>query len=274
MTGGASEGRRTELLRDLDRDTGWVLLVDGVEQSYVDVEDPTHLEFEYMQHIALAVDATLPAPGPVRAVHLGGGAQTIPRWLHATRAGTTQVVIESDPAVLDTVAWLGPVPGCEVIVGDALRALEVLPASTFDLLVWDLYDGPRAVTATLTGEAIAGMRRLLRDDNGVLVLNVSDVKPFDVVRPVLAAMREHCADVVVLAEPSTLRGRRSGNCVLVGATAAALPVEELRRLGAGAPVRARVVAADELAGFVGAARPASVDEPLPLPDEALGRGFL
>jgi spermidine synthase len=269
-----TEPRRTELLRDLDRDTGWVLLVDGVEQSYVDVADPTHLEFEYMQHLALAVDAVLPAPTPIRAVHLGGGAQTIPRWLHATRPGTTQVVIEADAAVLDAVAWLGPVPGCEVVVGDALTAVATLPDATFDLLVWDLYDGPRAVTATLTGDAISGMRRLLRADSGLLVLNVSDVVPFDVVRPVLAAMRACCADVALLAEPSTLRGRRSGNCVLVGTASAPLPVDTLRRRGAGAPVRARLVAGDELVEFVGTARPATADEPLPLPDEALGRGFL
>ena len=30
-----------ELLRDLDRDTGWTLMVEGAEQSYVDVEDAT-----------------------------------------------------------------------------------------------------------------------------------------------------------------------------------------------------------------------------------------
>jgi hypothetical protein len=48
-----SAPRTVELLRDLDRPTGWVLLVDGVEQSYVDVVDPTHLEFEYMQHMAI-----------------------------------------------------------------------------------------------------------------------------------------------------------------------------------------------------------------------------
>ena len=269
-----TEQRRTELLRDLDRDTGWVLLVDGVEQSYVDTVDPTHLEFEYMQHMALAVDAALPPPGPVRAVHLGGGAQTMPRWLHATRPGTTQVVIESDPAVLDAVAWLGPVPGCEVVVGDALSVMRVLPARAFDLLVWDLYDGPRAVTTTLTGAAVDEMRRLVGDDTGLLVLNVSDVLPFEVVRPVLAALRDRCADVALLAEPSTLRGRRSGNCVLVGAAGAPLPVSVLCRVAAAAPVRARVVAGDDLDVFVGDAQPASEERPLPLPDAALGRGFL
>jgi spermidine synthase len=262
------------LLRDLDRSTGWVLLVDGVEQSYVDEVDPTHLEFEYMQHMALVLDAVLPRPVPVRALHLGGGALTMPRWLTATRPGTTQVVIESDPTVLDVVAPLGPVPGCEVIVGEAIRAAQVLPPETFDVVLWDLYDGPRADTATLTGTGVQTMRQVLRPDTGVLILNVSDVVPFEVVRPVLAAMGACCAEVALLAEPSTLRGRRSGNCVLVGSTRSGLPLDELRRVSAAAPVRARVVAGSELDALVGDARPATEDDPLPLPDEALGRGFL
>ena len=31
---------------DRRRERGWTLLVDGVPQSYVDLADPTHLEFE------------------------------------------------------------------------------------------------------------------------------------------------------------------------------------------------------------------------------------
>src|SRR3954447_1763214 len=99
--------RSVELLRDLDRSTGWVLLVDGVEQSYVDVEDPTHLEFEYMQHMAIVIDAALAPPQPLRALHLGGGAMAMPRWVAATRPGSRQVVVESAADVLSAVAPLG-----------------------------------------------------------------------------------------------------------------------------------------------------------------------
>ena len=31
-----------------------------------DVEDPGHLVFEYIQHMAAVIDAALPAPGPLR----------------------------------------------------------------------------------------------------------------------------------------------------------------------------------------------------------------
>ncbi|MDQ1697109.1 MAG: hypothetical protein QOJ03_2462 [Frankiaceae bacterium] len=265
---------RVELLRDLNRETGRVLLVDGVEQSYVDVADPTHLEFEYVQHMALALDATRPPPEAVSALHLGGGALTLPRWLSATRPGSRHVVIESCPAVLDAVASLDPVADCDVLQRDVHDVLGSLPEETFDVAVWDLYDGPRAVLTALTFPAILELRRVLRSADGIAVLNVSDVAPFDVVRPVVAAMRACFADVAVLAEPATLRGRRSGNCVVLGACGSGLPDEELNRRAAGAGVRARVVHGEDLVAFVGAAVPPTDEAPLPRPDASLGRGFL
>jgi hypothetical protein len=263
---------RVELLRDLDRPSGRVLLVDGVEQSYVDDADPTHLEFEYMQHMALVVDAVRPRPDSLTAVHLGGGALTMARWLAATRPGSRQVAVESSDDVLETLRELAPVV-CELVIDDALHALERITPCDADVVIWDLYDGPRAVTLALTIEALRGMRRLLTD-RGVLVLNVSDATPFDVVRPVLAAVHACFDDVVLLAEPGTLRGRRSGNCVLVGAVGFSLPTRALVRAGAAAPVRASVLAGANLSAFIGSAVPATTADPLPPPDPARGRAFL
>lgn len=262
---------RVELLRDLDRPSGRVLMVAGVEQSYVD-DDPTHLEFEYMQHMALVLDIERPGRVPVRALHLGGGALTMPRWLAATRPGSRQLALESSTDVLETVRDLARV-ACEVRVDDAVSAVETLPAGDTDVVIWDLYDGPRAITAGLTLEVMVAMRRTLAD-GGVALLNVSDMTPFDVVRPVLAALRTCFDDVVLLAEPSTLRGRRSGNCVLVGRVGRPLAHDALVRAGAGAPVRATVLADDKLDAFVGDIKPATVADPLPPPDPRRGRAFL
>jgi len=262
---------QVELLQDLDRPTGRVLLVDGVEQSYVD-DDPSHLEFEYMQHMALVVDIVRPYAHPVRAVHLGGGALTMPRWLAATRPGSRQLAIEASTDVLAVGRDLAPV-SCEVRIGDAVEAVHTLPSGDTDLVIWDLYDGPRAVTAGLTLECVQAMRRLL-DDGGLALFNVSDMTPFDVVRPVLAAVRTCFDDVVLLAEPSTLRGRRSGNCVLVGLVGGTLPHAALARAGAAAPVRATVVSGAKLDDFVGDSTPATAADPLPLPDPRRGRAFL
>jgi len=261
-----------ELLRDLDRDTGWTLMVDGAEQSYVDVEDATHLEFEYMQHIALVVDAVFDAEQPLSALHLGGGACTLPRWLAATRPGSTQRVIESSAQILEATRPLGGIPGCEVVLGDAVPALARDADAGRDLVIWDLYDGPRLVTSTLTLQSVQQIRRVLRAD-GLALFNLSDATPFDVVRPGVAAVNVVFKDSLLLAEPTILRGRRSGNCVLV-ASDRALPVPTVRRRAAAAVTRGRVLAGEQLETFRADALPPTDDRPLPEPDEASGRGFL
>jgi hypothetical protein len=263
-----------ELLRDLDRPTGWVLMVEGVEQSYVDVADPSYLAFEYMQHMALVLDATCPRPQPLRTLHLGGGAGTMARWLSWTRPGSTHRLIEHSPAVVDLVAQLELPEHCEVTVADARVAVDDQPAAAYDLLLWDLYDGPRAVTTALTLEALSGMHATLAAPAGVIALNVSDAAPFDVVRPVAAALRMLFADVCVLAEPGTLRGRRSGNCVLAGTVSGRFDTAVLTRLAASCPTRARLLAGPDLTAFVGAAAAATDASPLPPPDPARGRAFL
>src|SRR5947209_2960422 len=58
-----------ELLADADRPGAYLLAVDEVAQSYVDLIDPTHLEFGYVQALALLVDVLgPPAPRPVDTV--------------------------------------------------------------------------------------------------------------------------------------------------------------------------------------------------------------
>ena len=52
---------KIELLRDDDHANAWLLLVDGVPQSYVDLDDPTHLDFPYVQLIAAVIDAAFPS---------------------------------------------------------------------------------------------------------------------------------------------------------------------------------------------------------------------
>ena len=57
-------GGTAELLADADRDGSWVLMVDGTPQSHVDLDDPTHLEFEYVRRIAEVLEETVLARPP------------------------------------------------------------------------------------------------------------------------------------------------------------------------------------------------------------------
>ena len=68
-----------------------IMVIDGVDSSYVALSDPTRLEFEYTRWIAHLLDTSAP-PGPLTVVHVGGGGATLPRYVAVTRPGSSQLV--------------------------------------------------------------------------------------------------------------------------------------------------------------------------------------
>ena len=86
-----------EIVADDERDGGRLLLLDGVGHSYVDLDDPTHLEFDYVQSIASLIDTAYPSGEALTGYHLGAGGLTVPRYLDVVRPGTTSLVSEIDP---------------------------------------------------------------------------------------------------------------------------------------------------------------------------------
>lgn len=257
---------KPELVRDLDRPSGWWLLVGGSEQSYVDVADPMHLEFEYVQMAAYLLDTVLPDNHPIVAVHGGGGLLTIPRWLAARNPGSRQVVAEHSPVIARVAASLGEVPGVEVVVADAVDVLSTQPKQAADVVVCDVYDGPETVTTVFTLPVTAMIRDRLRP-GGTYVCNLSDATPFALTRTVVATLRAVFGVVVLLAEPPVLRGRRSGNVVLLGSDKRIATAALSRRARAG-PTQARVLSGARLDEFVGRARPAHDEADLPASGES------
>src|SRR5258708_19735628 len=91
------------LAADADRPAAWTLLADGFPQSHVDLDDPRHLEFEYVRRIGHLLDLAAPAGVPLRVLHLGGGALTLARYVAATRPGSRQLAVDSDAALVEFV---------------------------------------------------------------------------------------------------------------------------------------------------------------------------
>ncbi|MEU9130481.1 fused MFS/spermidine synthase [Kitasatospora sp. NPDC048540] len=259
---------------DLDRDGGWLLTLDGTPQSYVDLADPTHLEFEYVRRLAHLADAIAPAGRPLTALHLGGGALTLPRYLAATRPGSRQRVVEVDGPLVRFVADLLPWPdGIEVTVGDARAALAEAPAAAADLLVADVFHGSRTPAHLTTVEFLELAAAALRP-GGCYVANLADGPPLAFARAQAATLRRVFPSTCLIAEPAVLRGRRYGNILLAGSTGE-LPVRELSRRVAADPFPARLADADELAGLARGARPvtdAHAEDSPPPPDGAFSVG--
>ncbi len=252
--------------------TGFELDVAGTPQSHVDLDDPTHLHFEYVARMGAVIDR-LRMPGqPLTAVHLGAGALTIPRYIEATRPGSRQQVIELEPALVELVKTNLPLPRGAAIrtrVGDAREGLGRLPAAltgAVDLLVSDVYAGSQTPAHLTTIEFYRAAAALLAPD-GVLLVNVADGAGLAFARRQVATVRSVLPHTVVLAEVQVLRGRRFGNLV-VAASAAALSTEWLPRLMAAGPHPAKVAQGAELDEFVRGARIATDADATPSPRPA------
>ncbi|HVT63649.1 MAG TPA: fused MFS/spermidine synthase [Mycobacteriales bacterium] len=260
---------KLELLQDAERPGGWWLIVGGSEQSFIDLDDPSHLEFEYVQMMGYVIETVFPDDTPLRALHLGGGLCTVPRWLADRYPGSKQRVVERDEEVAKIATSLRPMPKLELVIGDARETLARMKPRSLDLLVSDVYVGPETVMSVYPQPALEMAKKTLMPD-GLYVCNISDAAPFDLARTVAGMLRELYGDVVLLAEPGVLRGRRSGNFVL-GATDNYLDVEELGRRAAGGPVKVRLIADDDLEAFIDGAEPAHDEDDLPRSGESVGR---
>ncbi|MEU2656863.1 fused MFS/spermidine synthase [Streptomyces sp. NPDC007325] len=264
------------LMPDVDRERAWLLTVDGAPQSYVDLDAPDHLEFEYARRLGHVVDGAADAGLPLDVLHLGGGALSLPRYVAATRPGSRQDVVEADGGLVALVAEHLPLPegsGVTVHTADARAWLGTAPADSADLIVGDVFGGSR-VPAHLTSLAYAReLRRVLRP-GGIYAANLADGAPFAFLRGQLATFAAVFPELALIAEPAVLRGRRFGNAILV-ASAAPLDVPALSRRTAGDAFPARVEHGAALARFTGDAVPVddaeAVGSPVP-PDGAFGIG--
>lgn len=271
----ANSGHHAVITPDRWIPGAYTLTVDGTPQSHVDLEDPTHLFFEYVQRMGHVIDQ-LGMPGqPLTAVHLGAGALTLPRYIEATRPGSRQQVIELESDLVELVReelpW-SPRASIRIRHGDARDVLGRLPAGlrgTVDVVVVDVFSGART-PAHVTSIEFYRLAAALLAPGGVLLANIADGPGLSFARGQAATLREAVGEVAALAETQVLKGRRFGNVVLV-ASARPLPLEWLPRLLAAGPHPAKVVAGDELRSFVADA-PVVTDEtavPSPPPSKSV-----
>ncbi|MCD7442852.1 spermidine synthase [Streptomyces lincolnensis] len=260
-----------KLMPDVDRARAWLLTVDGAPQSYVDLDDPAHLEFEYARRLGHVLDVVAEEGRPLDVLHLGGGALTLPRYVAVTRPGSRQDVVEADRGLLELVLEHLPLPegsGVAVHAADARAWLENAPADSADVLVADVFGGSR-VPAHLTSVAYAReAARVLRGD-GVYLANLADAVPFRFLRSQLATFAGEFEELALLAEPGVLRGRRFGNAVLV-ASHRPVDLPALARRTAADAFPARVEHGAGLRDFIAGAKPVRDEDAVPSPEPPAG----
>lgn len=257
-----------EVLPDPAQAGNWLVRMGTTDQSHVNPDDPTHLEFDYMQRIAVHLDHHAPAGERYRVVHLGGAGLTLARYLAHTRPTSPQIVCEPNEALTAAVREHIPLPrnsGIKVRPVDGRSGVAAMPDDYADVVIIDAFTGARVPADLVTAEFFADVRRICRPTAQVL-MNVTDTHPFTWTRRVVAGLRLYFSEVSLSTESATLKGRRFGN-VVIGASRVPLPIEALNRAAAGAPFPYRVVVSEHLDTLVAGAQPfhdgASEESPLP-----------
>ncbi|MGN6796019.1 MAG: spermidine synthase [Streptosporangiaceae bacterium] len=274
--------RSIELVGDSDRPGGWTLVADGFPQSYVDLDDPRHLEFEYVRRLGHLVDLAAPAGQPVRVLHLGGGALTLARYIAATRPGSAQFAVDNDAELVAVVRdrlplaqpsrRTGAAGRIRIRVADARPVVEQAGPGSFGLVVADIFAGGRTPAHLTSSEFTAAAARTLAP-RGTFTVNIGDGPPLAHARARVAAVRSAFTHVLVIADPGMLRGRRFGNLIAAGSRYE-LPVADLIRRAAADPFPGRVVHGAELDQFIAGAKPITdaSAEPSPNPPPDLFTG--
>ncbi|MCH5671658.1 spermidine synthase [Streptomyces gilvus] len=266
----AVDGGLAELIPDRERARAWTLLIDGAPQSHVDLDDPAHLSFEYQRRLGHVIDLAAPPGRPVHAVHLGGGALTLARYVAATRPRSTQQVVERDAALVQLVRRQLPLdPGARIRVRatDAREGLAKVLDGWADLVIADVFSGARTPAHLTSTEFLDEVRRVLKP-GGVYAANLADGPPLAHLRGQIATAAARFSELALVADPTVLRGKRFGNAVLV-ASDTPLPVAELTRRAASDPHPGRLEHGRALRDFTGGASPvtdaAATASPAPPP---------
>jgi spermidine synthase len=234
---------------------GRTLILNSARHSYVDLNDPEHLEFAYVQWIGAVTDMVRLPGAPISALHLGGGGFTVPTYVQTTRAGSDQLVLELDGGLVDLDRrrlGLRTGPRLRVEVGDARVHLAEQATGGYDLVVGDAFGHLVVPWHLATREMAADVARVLKAD-GMYVQNVIDYPPDRFIRSQLATVADVFPHVALVAPPAALAGETGSNFLIV-ASKAPLRLDQLRERLELVNEPVTLLSGDELTAFVGDAR--------------------
>jgi hypothetical protein len=194
--------------RDPRRPSGWLLRQRDMDASYVDLADPSHLEFDYLRWIRMV----LWAARAHRVLHVGGGACALPRALAAEDPHSRQEVCEVDADVLALARehlGLRRTAGLRVRHAEGRAHVARQADGAWDAVVVDAFIGAAVPRRLITVEALVDVARVAP----LALINVVDNRAARDVRTVAAGLTEAYPVVWML-------GGRAGNTVVAGAVAA------------------------------------------------------
>src|SRR5581483_10218123 len=150
-----------ELTAEIDprRSSGRLLRQAGMDASYVDLADASHLEFDYLRWLRTVLHVARAR----RVLHIGGGACALPRALAAEDPGGRQEVCEIDADVLALARehlGLRRAAGLHVRHVDGRAHLAAQADGSWDAIVVDAFVGARVPPVLVSVDALADAARV------------------------------------------------------------------------------------------------------------------
>jgi spermidine synthase len=181
-------------VREEEHDGGpvQVLILDRMVHSYTSLNDPTKLVYGYEQIYAEVTAYRAQRDDHLRALFIGGGGYTFPKYLEAVYPGSDIHVIEIDPGVTQ-IAYdlLGLSRDTHIVTTnqDARLFLEQRPTQLYDLIVGDAFNDFSVPYHLTTKEFNDRVRAWLADD-GLYMVNIIDGPRGDFVRAYTYTLRQ------------------------------------------------------------------------------------
>jgi spermidine synthase len=254
------------VISDFEFENGRILVLDNLWHAFVDLEDPTRLQFGYIRWFAAAAQPLVDDRGEeLEALHLGGGGFAFPRYLRAVAPGSSHRILELDPAIVEVgqqELGLRLDENLAVTLGDARLSIETQPTDGFDLVAGDAFGGLSVPWHLTTSEFLGQVDRVLRPD-GRYVMNLIDRPQLRFVRAEVATLRQQFEHVAVFGLPTVLPEGHGGNIVIVASDAPLDPDEIRARSEAMGESTAVVAGTDALDAFVDGA-PVLTDDYAPV----------
>ncbi len=211
-----------------------VLTLDRLVHSYTSLDDPTLLVYGYERMYAEATAYRAQQDDHLRALFIGGGGYTFPRYMEALYPSSELHVIEIDPGVTLVAHKLLGLPDDTRIVSynqDAREFMQADPTAPYDLIMGDAFNDFSVPYHLTTREFNELVRAWLAED-GLYLVNIIDGPQGEFLRSYAHTLRQTFPHVYVAPTSAGWRASPRTTFVIIGANEP-LALERLQHIDAG-----------------------------------------
>lgn len=151
------------------------MVLDNLVHSFVDLDNPKHLEYRYEQLYAEVFRWRFPGKSHFNSLTIGGGGYTFPRYMEAVYPNAEIDVVELDPEVTRvTHTYLG------LPLSTRIRSYNMdgrwyvkNSITTYDVIFLDVFNDLSVPSHLTTYEFALELKRIMKP-NGILLSNIID----------------------------------------------------------------------------------------------------